>query len=593
MRLFNRIPVHLPIALLVPVIFACVPKKSTTAAKEDPKRNVAAIKKGEMPPELKLKSYFIDACREKIKGNLEIAENLFKECLKLDPTNAASNYELANIYRFTGLNAQALKHAKVAALADPKNEWYNLLYIECLHNKRMYTEAIERYEVLVAANPHRADLYEGLASEYVYAGKLEKAIQTYKRMEEKTGISPETSLHKIELYRKLKKWSDAEQEIKKLIATDPKEPRYVTYLAELYQEQGEPQKALATYQEILKTEPDNPYIHLALAEYYRQERKEDEFFSEVRVAFKSPLLDLDNKIKILVSYYTITDREKSEQRDKYLAQAYELCKLLVDSNPNEPKAHSVYADFLYRDKRIKEARNELLKVLVFDQSKFAVWEQLLICEAELNENDSLVKHSAEAMDLFPNQPKPYYFNGVGYLKLKKYAQAIKPLKEGKQFVFENVPMQVGFSSNLAEVYHNLKEYEKSDAEFEEAISLDPDNAFVMNNYAYYLSVRKQKLEVAEKYSKRSLEISPSNVSFLDTYGWILFQQGKFEEAKIYFEKALDKGGFNRPAITEHYGDVLYKLNQPDKALEYWKKSKELGNASELLNKKIAENKYFE
>ena len=117
----------------------------------------------------------------------------------------------------------------------------------------------------------------------------------------------------------------------------------------------------------------------------------------------------------------------------------------------------------------------------------------------------------------------------------------------------------------------MKEYEKSDVEFEEVIAIDPGNGFAMNNYSYYLSLRKQKLDVAEKYSKRSLEISPGNVSFLDTYGWILFQQGKYQEAKIYFEKALDKGGFNRPAITEHYGDVLFKLDQPDKAVEYWKK----------------------
>jgi Tfp pilus assembly protein PilF len=253
----------------------------------------------------------------------------------------------------------------------------------------------------------------------------------------------------------------------------------------------------------------------------------------------------------------------------------------------------VYADFLYRDKKTREARDELLKVLQYDKSKYAIWDQLMICETDINENDSLARHSGEAMDLFPNQPKPYFFNGIAYLKMKKYEKAIPPLKEGKQFVYENLPLQVGFASNLAEAYNGLKQYDKSDKEFEEALGLDPDNTLVLNNYAYYLSLRKQKLDVAEKYSKRSLELNPNSVSYLDTYGWILFQEGKYEEAKSYFEKALDKGGFNRPAITEHYGDVLFMLKQTDKAVEYWKKSKELGNRSETLNKKIAENKYLE
>ena len=133
----------------------------------------------------------------------------------------------------------------------------------------------------------------------------------------------------------------------------------------------------------------------------------------------------------------------------------------------------------------------------------------------------------------------------------------------------------------------------SDKEFEEALQLDPDNDNVLNNYAYYLALRKQNLSKAEKLSKRSIELSPNNVSYMDTFGWILFQQEKYSEAKIYFEKALDKGGFNRPAIVEHLGDVFYKLNQPDKALENWNKSKELGNTSDLLKKKIADKKYYE
>lgn len=568
---------------------ACRGREKTASVIPPPNTSVTLGKGGkEVPSHLKLKMFFIDGCREKIKGNIEIAENLFKECLKIDPDNPASNYELANIYRFAGLHAQALRHAKVAALSDPKNEWYNLLYIECLHNKRMYAEAINRYEVLLQMHPYRADYYQGLASEYLYIGKTEKAIQTYNKMEEYLGFIPDIGLHKANLYKKLKKWDEAEAELKKIIRHDGKHARYFTYLAELYQEQGQPQKALDTYNEILKTEPDNPYVRLALADYYHKENKEDEFFEQVKIAFRSPDLDIDSKVKILISYYNIT-----EKKNKYLQQAYELCRLLVDSNPNEPKAHSVYADFLYRDKRIREARDELVKVIYLDKSKYAIWDQLMVCEADLNENDSLVKHSAEAIDLFPNQPRPYFFNGIAYMRLKKYELAVRPLKEGKQFVYENAPLMAGFASNLGEVYNQLKEYSKSDAEFEEAIAVDPDNALVMNNYAYYLSLRKEKLELAEKHSKRSLEISPGNVSFLDTYGYILFQQGRYGEAKTYLEKAFDRGGFNRPAITEHYGDVLYKLGETDKALEYWKKSKELGNTSEVLNQKISDGKYYE
>jgi len=197
------------------------------------------------------------------------------------------------------------------------------------------------------------------------------------------------------------------------------------------------------------------------------------------------------------------------------------------------------------------------------------------------------------MDLFPDQAVPYYLNGVAYMRLKQYQKAIQPLKEGKQFVYENTPLEVEFCSNLGDAYNALKDYEKSDKEYDKALSLDPNNASILNNYAYYLSLRKQNLEKAEKMSKHSLELTPNSVSYIDTYGWVLYQEQKYEEAKKYLEKAFDRGGFNRPAIVEHYGDVMYKLNDIDKAVENWKKAKELGNKSDLLQKKITDKKLYE
>jgi tetratricopeptide (TPR) repeat protein len=359
-------------------------------------------------------------------------------------------------------------------------------------------------------------------------------------------------------------------------------------LADLYQQEGQPQKALETYNAILKADSLNPYIHLALADYYRQQKKDEEFYKELKKAFKSDDLDIDSKIKILLSYYNIT-----EQNTKLLPQAYELCTILVTQYPDEPKSHSMYADFLCRDKKYKEAIAELLKVLQNDKGKYAVWHELLDCEVHINMYDSLAKHSAEAMDLFPEQPYSYYYNGIAYMQLKQYQKAVQPFKDGKQFVFEDIPLASGFYTNLGEVYNNLKEYEKSDKEFDKALELDPNNVNVLNNYAYYLSLRKENLEKAEKMSKRTLELVPNSVSYIDTYGWILYQEQKYEEAKKYLEKAFEKGGNNRPAIVEHYGDVLYKLNDVDKAVENWKKSKELGNPSEILIKKIADKKLYE
>jgi len=578
-------------------IASCSTKKNTTAAVSSPYTSKTAVSRKAIDDAFKLHALFYDACKEKIKGNADVALNLFKECLKIDPKNAPANFEIANLYRYMGNYENALSCSKIAALSDDKNEWYNILYIECLHNKHLYLDAAARYETLLKTYPYRTEFYQGLAGEYIYAGKSDKAIQAYNKALSVTGADEDISMQKIKLFSQLKRWNDAEAELKKLIKDNPSETRYYSYLADLYQQQNQPEKALKTYQDILKTDSLNPYVHLALADYYSQQHKDDDFYRELKKAFVSEDLDIDNKIKILLSYYSGTTPSNKESapdaNQKLLDRAYELCVSLINQYPNNGKSHSIYADFLYRDKKYPEAADQLKKVLQSDKSKYAVWSQLLLCEINMRAYDSLIKHSEEVMDLFPDQPEPYYLNGVGYMQLKQYQKAVQPLKEGQQFLYENNVLAVGFSSNLGEVYNNLKEYKKSDKEFDEAIKLDPDNVGILNNYAYYLSLRKENLEKAEKMSKRTLELEPNSINYIDTYGWILYQQQKYDEAKRYLEKAFDRGGYNRPAIVEHYGDVLYKLNQPDKAIENWKKAKELGGDSELLNKKIADKKLYE
>jgi tetratricopeptide (TPR) repeat protein len=573
---------------LAGLIAGCKPKEqvasTTTVQKDNPKTKKGLSEKDRV----QFQSTFYDACKEKIKGNMEVAENLFKDCLKIDSSSAPVQYELASLYRFTGLNDEALKYAKKASAKDPKNEWYQLLYIECLHNKRQYSDAAQAYEKLVKYVPGKPDYYIALADEYVYAKKPEKAAKVYEEYEKTFGKDESVSLKRVAVLREQNKLAEAEAVLKELIRDFPGEPRYFTYLAEIYQDKGEPEKAFSIYQESLKNDPNNPYIHLALADYYRQQKKDSLFFSEVKIAFTSPDMDIDNKVRILLSYYDMT-----ETFPKYLGEAYELLDILTKTHPAEAKAWSVDGDFLYRDKRYKEAKAAYEQVLETDKGKFPVWRSLLFCDAELNDMAALKKHSEEAMDLFPNQPVTYYFNGLANQRLKNYKTAIQSYLDGQEFVFDDIPLQTQFLSNLGESYNADKQYEKSDKAFEDALLLAPNDVGIMNNYAYYLSLRKTKLDRAEKLSARSLEIDAGSISYMDTYAWILYQQGKYENAKTWLDKALSKGADNRPAILEHYGDVLYKLNDKTKALEYWKKAKEKGGNSELLNKKIADGKLYE
>jgi tetratricopeptide (TPR) repeat protein len=115
----------------------------------------------------------------------------------------------------------------------------------------------------------------------------------------------------------------------------------------------------------------------------------------------------------------------------------------------------------------------------------------------------------------------------------------------------------------------------------------------MNNYSYYLSLRGENLEKAEAMAKKANEIEPGNSSFEDTYAWVLYKLGKYDEAKVWIEKAVKSNKSNSAVILEHYGDILYKLNMYEDAFKLWEKATNAGEGSEYLKQKIKDKKLYE
>ncbi len=572
--------------LLVSVFFtSCKSSKETTVSetKANSSQNNLSDK-----DKINFERLFFDAAKEKMLGNYELAQTYFEQALKLNPSSSATLYELANIYGFQNNKNQALVFSKKAALLEPKNVWYQMLYAECLKGTKQPSEVAKVFEGLVKNNPDRVDFLYELANAYLYSNKVMDAIKVYDKIETKMGVTEDVSMQKIKIYRATKNTDKAIEEAKKLIKTFPKEGKYYGILGELYQDKGQNEKVLATYNELLTVDPTNAYVHLSLADYYRNQKQNEKAFDEIKIAFKSKELDIDTKVKILLSYYTITETYAELKPD-----ADTLCKIIVEVHADEAKAFSMYGDFLYRDKKWEEARMQYRKAIALDKEKYALWSQLLIIDSELDDFKSMLKDSKDAIELFPNQALPYFFNGAANSQLKNYKETVDILTEGKEFVYDNKLLLSQFYANIGDAQNQLKNYTASDSAYEQALYNDTANAYVMNNYAYYLSLRNVNLDKAEAMSKKSNALSPNNNSYQDTYGWILYQMKKYDDAKIWIGKALENGGKGNGTLLEHYGDVLYKLGDTENALKYWIDAQKAGGASIFIDKKIAEKKLYE
>ena len=225
------------------------------------------------------------------------------------------------------------------------------------------------------------------------------------------------------------------------------------------------------------------------------------------------------------------------------------------------------------------------------ESTFDLWNKVLLLDSELNKPDSIISHSLDALQYFPNQAVLWLYNGSGYLLKKQNSKALESLETGLKLSVNNEILQNEFYVRLGDCYNETKNYAKSDESFENVLKNDPNNEHVLNNYSYYLSLRKEKLDRAKNLSEKLITLHPTNATYLDTYAWVLYMLKDYENARIYLEIAISNT--QNGTIYEHYGDTLFQLGLKEKALESWEKAIKLGEVSTNLEKKIRDKNLYE
>lgn len=533
----------------------------------------------------KITDLFFSASKQKMLGNFEEAAALYHDCIKIDPKNAASYYELASLFTASQKLEESLPFALRAYELDPNNQWYALFTAEIQIGLNDFVSASKIYERLTELHPDQIDFQYELATTYLYLNRLEDAIEAYDKVEEIIGVNEEISVQKEKIYLQLDRLDDAVNELENLAKNYPGEQRYLGMLAEVYIANDLLDEAFEVYQRMIKNNADDPILHLNLAEYYKKRGEFDASFDELKKAFGSSELGIDNKIQVMMSYYTI-----SENNEKLTGQSYELLELLTSAHPKDAKAFAMKADFLLRDGELKKSQQAFYETVKLDSSRFLVWNQLISTSYELQDFNAMEKDSKTALELFPNQGMLYLFNGIANNSLKNYKAAAEVLDEGEIYTKTDTYLNVQLLSVLADVYNNLQQFEDSDEAFEKAIGKDPNNALILNNYSYFLSLRAENLDRAEELSKKSNLLQPRQASYQDTYSWILYQQGKYSEAKEWILKALENGGNKSGVIVEHYGDILHKLDLKTEAMSQWEKALDLGDYSDGLKQKIEGSK---
>ncbi len=524
----------------------------------------------------------IDAVKElSIRRDTLKARHIWGEIIEKDSTYSPALYYLS----ITDSDRDAsLRYAHRAFASDSTNKWYTSNYAERLITSGMYTRAIPIFRRLMRLDPTNIRSYHALAVIYGYSGMPYSAISVLDSAELRIGYNYYLADIKQELLLSTRQYERAISEGVRRIEEHPYDVDAVTKLAGVYAVSGRDSLARATYDRAFKLDTTNVNTITAIADYYSHIGNTIRMLDYEQHLFRSDKLDVATKLHRLSQY--------TADMNFYAANYYRVGGIihqLAISYPKNRDIIGIYAQHLIYGGEQETALEYLLRHLEDDNVGPADYLLVIQLERHLGKQELMDRDLARGMELFPRSIE--LVSLYSYIRSEQgdYKSAIAVLERASKGV-EDPIKRSSLLGNIGDLYHEMGEDNRAFRYYKRALSLDADNALVLNNYAYFLSLLNRDLDKALVMAERAIELQPNNASYVDTYAWVLHRLGRNEEAKRVMRQALTLSSQMDESLLMHYADILWALGEEFMAETYWQKAVERGYDKALMEAHIKEIK---
>lgn len=527
---------------------------------------------------------FLEAVRQKEKGNRDAQYELLRGALAVKPDAPEALYETA-LLTLSAAGSDSLRRAegeellrRAVALA-PKNKYYKLRLANHYAQRADYKRAIELYEQLTAQHGE-SDRLSMLTRLYEADNNFEGAIRTLNRLETIEGRSEATSMEKYQIYTQLGDAEQAFKAIEDLCAEFPTDLRYRVLLGDLYMQGGHEAIALATYRDVLAAEPNNGYAQMSLLAYYKTTGQEALYFDLLQQMVRNPNADSEAKTEALRSFAVDNLRRHGDS-----TVVLRLFKEALEQPQVDRSLAELCAGYIAELKMPEDSLAPvLLKILDVEPDYTKARLSLLRVYLKRSDEDAILRTCREGTLYDPAQAVFAYYEGLVHYRRGQEQTTLATLRRGAAHIDATTNREVASDlyAMMGDLLHEMGRNDEAYAAYDSALVYNKANVMCLNNYAYFLSVAGVRLDDAERMSRHTIEAEPKNTTFLDTYAWILFQQKQYEQARIYIDETLRNAAEAELDATlyEHAGDIYFRCNERAAALTFWQRALRLSKKAE-------------
>lgn len=509
---------------------------------------------------------FQEAMRQKLANKYDAAIDLFDYCHQLDPESGAVLYELAELYRYAKNDTLAIKALEKACRLYPNNYWYKNHLVTLYLDNRRNDEALQCVEDMARLFPEKGEVLGMLLELYEKKNDYANMVKVLDKIEVKEGKSEKLSMEKFRLFLQMNDEARAFEEMRNLADEYPNDLRYQVVIGDLYLDAGKKEEALKQFQMVEAQDPENVTLLLSMANFYNQEGDTAHYQDYLTRLLTNKDVDDATRMRML----GVLVRENLTTN----ADSTQLLSLF-DKVLQQPQEHTDILELKvrYMDKKkmpVEDQKPILRRILEIDPEHDMARHMLLKYAVEENDHQSIVNICKPAVEYNADSPVFYFYMGVEYYLIDEKEKSIDALRSGLNRVENEMDEENRFKIRthsyalLGDIYHQLGQDDKAFQAYDSCLIYNKNDAMVLNNYAYYLSLKKKDLQRAEAMSRLSNELEPDNSTYLDTYAWVLFQQKRYDEAKQYMDKVVELMERDGEEMSDDVQDHIKQINKKAK-----------------------------
>ena len=528
------------------------------------------------------KTTFHQGIRNYITGNNNKAILDFEACLKINPSDDAVHFALAQLYLINLQYDKAAEHSELAAKLDPKNSYYIAELAYMYSEMKDYKKSALFFERLILIDPSNSNYYMGAINNYAENKEYTKALKVLNRLIDQKGEAISLQMEKYKLYVLMMKPDLAIktlEEGRKLFKDDPV---FLAVLVDTYMENREYDLAFNLLNDLVEKDPDNGLATLLLGEMYMEKKDYIKGMAFLKSAIKKEGPSIDQKMNILI---------QTQKIEGCSLEMIDLVNYMVERYPDNAKSYTIQGDCFVKNNDIKAAIKAYQMAVNINPDLFPVWQQLLLLEFQSEDWGALYKNSLEALSLFPTNTFINLTTGIAANKLKRYSEAIDYLESGLQFISKNDGTEAEMLAQIGDANFGLKKPIIACEYYEKALKGAPESATIHAYFALQLAKNNLTLDYAEKLIGFAISKAPESGLFLAIKGFVLLMKLNYLDGLSIMKAAKELDPTNS-LIIDWLGDAYFFNGQTQEAIIEWTNAKSLGSTNELLNKKIETKKYY-